>query len=152
MCFDPVWVDLVKHMQNRDQFPVILDEDRTTPLTREEAIHDLYTRYNYRDIPLYLSEDALDAKLITVERGVALRVETYALEAEPGVRDGPADHSWVIGTGHRIVERKVAEAQIEAKLAVARMSTTSTPAAIRRREDIQHELDTLRQTTKWFLL
>ena len=28
----------------------------------------------------------------------------------------------------------------------------STPAAIRRRDDIQHELDTLRQATEWFIL
>jgi len=169
MCFDPVWVDVVKYMQARVQYRaqnpqdrsslddalasgVVLGRDRISPLSLPDAFTYLCkTYYAFSgESKFFLRKAALDAKLTKVERGVAVRVETYALEAEPGARDGPEDQGWNIGTGYRLVERKHAMAKIEARLAVARMS--ATPAAIRRIKQIEYELEIVRDRTEWFVL
>jgi hypothetical protein len=57
-----------------------------------------------------------------------------------------------VGTGHRVVFRKEAEAALEEKLAKARKSVSTSAATLKRRADLEEELDVLRTATKWHVL
>ena len=99
----------------------------------------------YSEEIYYMDNLYKTAKRVYVERGVALRVETYKLQDEPGAQSDRVK-GWDVGTGHRIVYRKEVEAALEEKLAKVRKSCS------KRRADLEAELDTLRTVTKWHVL
>ena len=166
MCLDPLWMAVVYN--NRDRARAITHEavmesevrmwvDPNSPemsaptLNFYEARHMLAQCYLQREFASIELSWVTEARLERVERGVEFRVETFKLEDEPGARlDRVA--GWNIGTGHRVVLRKDAEAKLQAKLVVARMASSGSAENTRRRAQVEADLNKLRTETKWFVL
>ena len=156
MCFDPLFWSMVRERCDRNSSIPIEEVCKHSKAmhpryARGEVANDLsfhgkYLRLVncYSDELYYLDGLYTNAKRVLVERGVEVRVEAYKLQDAPGAQLDRVK-GWDVGTGHRVVFRKEAEAALEDKIAKARKSS-------KRRTDLETELEALRHETKWHVL
>ena len=161
MCFDPLFWSMVRERcdgmpfstevlaHSKAMLPKYADLGNADDMSWQARRRRLMVCYSAE---IYWMDRVFnDARRVLVERGVEVRVEAYNLQDVPGAqRDRVA--GWDVGTGHRVVFRKQAEAELEEKLAKARKSTSTSPTTLKRRADLEAELHKLRNVTKWFVL
>ena len=160
MCFDPLFWGMVRERRDGVPFPaeVLKQSKAMQPRYGDKGnLDDLSFRARRRRLMTCYSAEIFymdllfeDAKRVLVERGVEVRVETYKLQDVPGAQKDRVA-GWDVGTGHRVVFRKEAEAALEEKLAKARKSSSTSDTMLKRRADLEEELEALR-AAKWFVL